>query len=298
MALILPGVMSARAASRRLNCLNNLRQLAIALLYYESQWGGYPPSSQCAGNFGIVGNNHCYSMQSLLLAGIEKNNLYNSINFLVPGTTISSANHANDTVIKTRVDVFICPADPVAISGPHAKNSYRANMGPCELCKEQGRGGFFFGRLGSLAEFTDGTSNTLLLAEKLTGTSQIGQFEADRDWLSLINSAPPVTAEQWISACQNIQQKSNPNWDSGATWLFPGGRYTWFFSSIPPNSTLTDCGVTHAGGVGVFGARSYHSGGVNASLGDGSVRFFKSSINPNVWRALGTRSNGEVLEAF
>jgi prepilin-type processing-associated H-X9-DG protein len=74
-----------------------------------------------------------------------------------------------------------------------------------------------------------------------------------------------------------------------------GGAFTYFYVATPPNSPIPDCGQIHNLGVGVFGARSQHPGGVNAALADGSVRWYRSEIDPGVWRALGTRNGGEIV---
>ncbi len=76
---------------------------------------------------------------------------------------------------------------------------------------------------------------------------------------------------------------------AGRTWLIGGAFYTTFFVAATPDSPVPDCGVTHDNGTGVFAARSYHSGGVNILIADGSVRYVRSGIAQSVWIAMGTR---------
>ena len=70
-------------------------------------------------------------------------------------------------------------------------------------------------------------------------------------------------------------------------------RYTDFFTAATPNSSIPDC--TTGIDTGIFAARSHHPGGVNASMADGSVRFFGNGIDPAVWHALGSRNGGDVV---
>ena len=82
------------------------------------------------------------------------------------------------------------------------------------------------------------------------------------------------------------------NRDAGRTWLIGIAGYTDFYTAATPNSPIPDCGYLGQG-TGIFAARSHHPGGVNASMADGSVRFFGNGIDPAVWHALGSRSGGE-----
>ena len=192
------------------------------------------------------------------------------------------------------VRIFLCPSDPygaVAQSGP---NSYRANMGICELCAEQGTGSFWTGRPGTLAGITDGLANTLAFSEKAIGSPWGGPYSAFRDWVPYVGVPVPNSGDQWLAACSRIANADNAQFDAGKSWLLYGGVYSWFYVSASPNSRVADCGLRHAGGTGIFAARSYHPGGVNASMADGSVRWYTSGTAPAVWRGLGTRSGGEI----
>jgi prepilin-type processing-associated H-X9-DG protein len=72
-------------------------------------------------------------------------------------------------------------------------------------------------------------------------------------------------------------------------------EYTGFTTAVTPNSFIADCGTESGDGAGVFAARSYHPGGVHAAMADGSVRSVANGVNPQVWRALGTRAKGELV---
>jgi prepilin-type processing-associated H-X9-DG protein len=101
--------------------------------------------------------------------------------------------------------------------------------------------------------------------------------------------------EEFVAICSRLTSAPIPRTDNGRMWLFSGGIYTLFFVSVPPNSPIPDCGTDNLNGRGVFAARSYHPGGVNAAMADGSVRWFASTIDEKTWRALGTRSGGEAV---
>ncbi|MEX1232361.1 MAG: DUF1559 domain-containing protein [Planctomycetaceae bacterium] len=96
-----------------------------------------------------------------------------------------------------------------------------------------------------------------------------------------------------------LPPSANPPHDSygGSSWLFGGWRHTWYNHIRTPNSPGWDC-ATGVGGGGAVTARSFHFGGVNIVLGDGSGRFVSDSIDLAVWRALASRKNGEVIGDF
>jgi prepilin-type processing-associated H-X9-DG protein len=108
-----------------------------------------------------------------------------------------------------------------------------------------------------------------------------------------------MTADDWLATCarggDDMAYRGERRCPSGRTWLTDGALCTAFFTAAPPNSPIPDCGVLTGRGEGNFAARSYHPGGVNAALADGSVRWFASSIATPVWRALGTRASGEIV---
>jgi prepilin-type processing-associated H-X9-DG protein len=145
-------------------------------------------------------------------------------------------------------------------------------------------------RILPLASFRDGLSNTLALSEKAVGSSSAAPYSPFRDWAFVPGSI--VTADEWLATCSVLRRVDHPQFESGHTWFFPNATRTAFFASAPPNSSIPDCG--RFGGDGIFAARSYHPGGVNAAMADGSVSFFTSSTDPLVWRSLGTRAGGDL----
>ena len=292
--LLLSAVHATREASRRVLCTNNLKQVILASQNYAVIWNGMPPGSMGTKLGPQRGNQ--FSLHCKLLPYLDLGALYAAINFSAPGVVYDNIVLANTTVRDSAVSIFVCPSDPEAKRTGGAV-SIRMNAGLCSVCPEAGTGVFVFERQTSLADYKDGTSHTLAFSEKAIGSDR-AFGAAFKDWA---RSSKPLsmraTADAWRSNC-NKQREVRRDWitDGGGTWLLGGARYTAFFVAGVPNDPIPDCGSTHMSGSGLFSARSYHPQGVNAAMIDGSVRFFQSSTNLGVWRALGTRGGGEITE--
>jgi prepilin-type processing-associated H-X9-DG protein len=119
-----------------------------------------------------------------------------------------------------------------------------------------------------------------------------------RDWVDvgLLPGHPGISPDDWLARCSALDsaQPNDAHLDSGRCWLLGGARYSTFFTSATPNTLIPDCGNAQMNGQGLFAARSYHPGGVNAAMADGSVHWFASTISLRVWRAIGTRAGAEV----
>ena len=142
----------------------------------------------------------------------------------------------------------------------------------------------------------DGLSNTLAFSEKPIGSGAGGKYSPFRDWVMVSWAGDPGPG-QWLTVCGQLSAADlvNAQFNEGATWMLPAPIYTTFYASAPPDSRVPDCG-TSSDGYGLSVARSYHPAGVNAAMADGSVRWFSSGINPQIWRALGTRTGGEIVD--
>jgi prepilin-type processing-associated H-X9-DG protein len=308
-ALLMPAVQAAREAARRASCANNLRQIGLALHEYEGDWGGFPPRP-VGGVSHPPGTETNFSVHSALLPFLEQTALFHAINFETRCLILSEVPPANSTAAATRVSTFLCPSDPGDSAGPYrdseawgakfpvayAPNNYRANAGPCSGClQDVGAFGVYVRRL---AEFTDGMSNTIAVSEKPIGSSS-GTYSPFRDWLHASYPHVPPTLDKpdiWVRICAAQTDSGRAVFGAGRTWMLNGAFYTYFHTSLPPNSLIPDCGHGGlAGGTGVFTARSYHPGGVNVVMADGSLHWFSSSTEIRAWRALGTCNGGETL---
>lgn len=313
MALLLPAVQAAREAASRTRCSNNLRQIGLALGNYEAAYASFPFL-----NVGLTGpptgaftGYGCFSVHVALLPYIEEQPLFSAVNFSRPGAyeiTMQSAadlSPANATVARTVVNVLLCPSDPAPASGSWAGTNYRTNMGTADRTQganvppeEALNGAFVSSEMMRPADFTDGLSRTVAFSEKARGAQGASFNKFTGYWFS---SAFYTTQEEMVAACRSLQG-TPPGFqnDTGMCWFLPFGRWTHYKHVTGPNSAVPDC----VGGWnnedpaihnGVFAARSYHPGGVHSLFADGHVRFVTDSIAIKTWRALGTRSGGEIV---
>ncbi|WP_435020145.1 DUF1559 domain-containing protein [Tundrisphaera sp. TA3] len=275
-ALLLPAVQAAREAARRIQCTNNLKQLGLALHNYHDTHGRFAPGSIAPAVTGAP--NYRQPFVSSLLPFLEQGNLSNSFNF-----NLSFETNANSTTRAARVAAYDCPSDQAVVFANNAgkvfdvKGNYGINWGQ-NVYSDQGLPAPFALNYGaSLAEITDGTSQTLLMTEIIQAPQPPG------DDISVIDRRGRVWSDQ--ASSHQVSAKLAPNSslpDYGACW--PGIK-------IPCNRNTGD-GPNH-----YIASRSKHPGGVNSLLADGSVRFIKDSISLPSWRALSSRAGGEVLSA-
>lgn len=283
--LLLPAVQKVREAAARMSCQNKLKQIGLALHNYHDQSGVLPPgqprgfyTSNWYGDplAGQVYNYDRSCWVGFVLPFLEQTAMYNQYQAgLAAGQSTVTAGYS--TVI---VSSFVCPSDPSSPKVSSLGQGFHTNYVTCVGSDYattsadpagRNRNGLFYGASTvKLVNITDGTSNTLMVSELLqnqdTGTHDI----RGRIWNS----------------------------------IHAGTEFTTLY---PPNSTVGDNPMGYC--VAKVGApcasssvlnaytlaRSNHTGGVNACLADGSVRFYTNSVTPSTWLALGTRANGEVL---
>jgi prepilin-type N-terminal cleavage/methylation domain-containing protein/prepilin-type processing-associated H-X9-DG protein len=184
-ALLLPAVQSAREAARRIQCTNNLKQLALALHNYISATNVAPPGVVNTTTYpgtappGSLATWTAWSAQALLLPYVEQGPLYNAANFNwnCCYTPTKGNNRTNTTVYNTRIASFLCPSD--ALAGQQNINSYQGCIGDSTI--QYPTGGITTGifqvydptkrqcQSVTLAAITDGTSNTIAFGEGLVG---------------------------------------------------------------------------------------------------------------------------------
>lgn len=313
-ALLLPAVQEAREAGRRTSCSNNLKQFGLALHNFHDLHGNFPP-----GMVDDNGNNVGWGMS--LLPFIEQLALADQINVVFEGTTPNGTNppaimllketlnHPNvdswttgtpesgqpwdvrmpqmQPLLKQVLPTFICPSSPLPKkdNDGYGASSYVGNMGnevlaissfSCGNPAATIQNGALFNaasnvntRVTSLRLITDGTSNVLFLGE--------------------------------IGKSSNVDPGRI---SSGSFPLWAGGNNSGGCTVLSGHLRLIDV-TTYLNRKGVPGAAhpdysdysfgSFHRGGANFTLGDGSVRYLPSTISPNVYKALGARDDGEVV---
>jgi prepilin-type N-terminal cleavage/methylation domain-containing protein/prepilin-type processing-associated H-X9-DG protein len=338
-ALLLPAVQAAREAARRSQCTNNLKQMGLAAMNFESSNSNLPPGMGPVPRIGSVGGRA--TPVALILQYMEQSATYGAFNFDFSMNTFG-AGTANDTAQRQIVSAFICPSDP-SVSKLNAGAgtelgyvNYFSSIGATAAMElgstfafqdsDSTRAGIFnFNDLNrSAPQFLDPPTNTQInpayrkvpgvtLAQITDGTSNTGLFAETKRGIATANLASDLPIESLLNVYilsgvnfSQVQKQTPPV--SCAT--FPGTRIRYrgqqYYRSLPqnnyyshtiaPNYNKWDCG-TDSFVESHTAARSYHPGGVNVSFCDGSVRFIKDSINLKTWWALGTRAGGEVVSA-
>lgn len=289
-------------SARRSECASHLRQFGLALHQYSTTWDCFPAAALDA-HSGIPKNFYCvflFSPHTALLPFLEQPAIHSEINFSCSALSLNelpTASPANLSVVSRSISLFVCPSEPDDLPG---SVSYRT----CSGYYQPGSGykGVFTNvRPAKLSSIRDGLSSTIAMSEKPLGSNSARDFRPFSDSVLTSEFGRHPEPWEWVSICGRLGPNSlnNPNllWlDAGRTWLLPGGRYTAFFTVAPPNTPVIDCGSPAFIGLGQFAARSYHPGGVNGLMSDGSVHWFQSGISFAVWSALGTRGGSEAVQ--
>ena len=264
-ALLLPAVQAAREAARRAQCTNNLKQIALAVLNYESSIGAYPPAMLCNG--GNIG----YSSLVRICPYLEQNALYNATNF-----SVAFFDPSNWTIPGVALSAFFCPSDPSGFQtnaglefGPppfqEAHTHYSGCVGPWNafnlVANQFGQlstdpqlnryvlGAIIPGGGVTIASVTDGTSNTIMYSENGQG---------------VFTTTTQGYIHPWSGGDPNslsLEARFQPNW----------ARHYSDTDRRPVEQALTTWAV--------LDAISFHPGGVNAGFCDGSVHFLKDTIS-------------------
>ena len=335
-ALLLPAVQSAREAARRAQCVNNLKQIGLALANYESAVGSYPPGAITyqESPMNCVVKPRTYSFFDLILPYMESQPTYNAVNFSFPagGVTENGWPHGgatNRTAFITQIPSYVCPSDgqetPYQLSqSPNGYNqtSYGGMAGTFDIwhwycgcptsppyggscpaannTEIQSDGMFMKNYTYKISSVRDGLSNTIYVGEACryrNDPDSVMMFYSRMGWWA---TSLPGTSRP--SVLFSPIPRINANFVVGDEAAYPGQISvtgdvdSWLFVSTPDYRQL-----------GQFGFRSQHPGGANFAMGDGSVRFIKETIdmgspvyanlNIGVYRKLSTIGKGEVISS-
>jgi prepilin-type N-terminal cleavage/methylation domain-containing protein len=289
---LLPAVQKVREAAARMSCSNNLKQMGLAAHNHHDTRGHLPPG---VGYYPLVGDSFgTYHFH--LLEYLEQGNLYRaalgSVPFPPPHGPRTVHFPGNNNVYSQSVRTFLCPSDPSVEPGGVVKVDgvvfgaacYAPNglvSGQTSPPGPQGRTRF--------AEITDGTSNTILHAEKYARCSTPALPPALGDggmaWAYCTSvlfpwQPPPMTtppkAFQPGFAIAALAARGAPN------AVGPGSKF-----QVQPSPYLGNCDPTRAA--------TAHPGGILVGLADGSVRSLAPGVSGATWWAAVTPSGGEVL---
>jgi prepilin-type N-terminal cleavage/methylation domain-containing protein/prepilin-type processing-associated H-X9-DG protein len=287
--LLLPAVQKVRTAAARVKCSNNLKQWGLAMHAFHDATGTLPFGGRNKNADGSTtpgaGQRNTWVPQ--LWPYVEQTALasdYKLDNNFTDTTT------SNLSLTRVQVPIYACPSDPSAggTGGTNARvrGNYAVNWGPVEYRKATGTPEAVapFGwtdyqsenkpRRSKFAEFTDGTTNTLLMSESIMLPGEIAN-----DWRgdifneqgnNMFMTVTPPNAAAYDTA-RTPYCTSRP--DLGLGCILSGTNFRNYY----------------------FAARSRHTGGVNALLGDGSVRFFLEQITPATWKELSTMQSGNPV---
>jgi len=300
-ALLLPAVQAAREAARRTQCVNNLKQMGLALHNYHDVIGSFPPAGMTG--YTNSGGWAPFSAHSYLLPFLEQAPLYNSINFLILADPVENPGSVNTTAKFIKINSFVCPSD----TSPIARNTYGASVGTAGR-RDNSNGVFQFGPapLG-IKDVTDGTATTIAFTEFIGGTNNTALKDVTQPYTGGGTSwdGNPATmraqVDAQIQACDAVYQTNSNQWGtSGIYWMDGGFHYTIINTVLTPNAQHADCRKGCAGCApepDVFStARSRHRGGVNVCMTDGTVKFVSETVDRNIWWAAGTRNGNEPVD--
>lgn len=300
-ALLLPAVQAAREAARRSQCTNNLKQLALSFHNYHDVYLKFP-----AYQYPVAGTNSWegHGALTMILPYIEQTTIFDKIDF-----TKRWDDGYHTPYRQTKIPAFVCPSDVpypnqayggtnYGVSGGATKNFYSSGS------PSAGSGAFVRWLETPMAAITDGTSNTILIAEFLHGDDNGGMKTIKRDFTYQLNLATtefPTAAEiETAGAACDTTLDSWQQSNAGRDWMasFPG--HIAVNMVAPPNWKHTNC--CDGGGFGyacdrngIVPARSLHPNGVVVGVADGSTRFISQTVDLVAYQRLGARGDGNPV---
>lgn len=327
--MLLPAVQSVRAAARRVTCANNLRQIALSVHNFESAHRRFPVNQIGAGlpnGSGGYGSGF-YSWLVQVLPQIEQGNLQDAFDLRISngdGASYKmSDTHPNAMAASTLVPTFICPSDTpnrnnslILGSANPAPSSYAGNAGwpsyATGYSGERSSPGSYNGAIPlvhpsepvswhvnkiGMHSFSDGTSNTALISERLiqsgNSASEINNGDQRLRSLHILERSEtlPEIVDQMSSSHAHVYESAHigRSWSSGSPLVAPT-----YMHVQTPNALIGHYNTSMDEGDFVVAASSEHTGGVNLAMVDGSVRFVADSVSREVWWAVGSRDDGRT----
>ncbi|GAA4423384.1 DUF1559 domain-containing protein [Bremerella cremea] len=306
-ALLLPAVQQAREAARRMECQNKLKQLGLALHNHHDTFGHFPKKGRLPGPYyervgGMV----------VLLPYLEQNALAEQIKN--HGLATPPTPWDNFAPFKVRLEAFICPSDAgssdAIISNGNAPNNYRFSIGDSYrdvYTPDNPHRGLFDDRVEKdFSSITDGTSNTLMMAERSTGTTAKLVMQGQATSIAFLTD--PTVCRDSVSTTNRNEYAGGASNRAAQRWNDRLPAFSAISTVLPPNSPSCWTGTNENTDDSIISPTSYHPGGVNGLLCDASVRFLPETIDTGdltqpevasgaspygIWGALGSINGGE-----
>lgn len=322
--LLLPAVQAAREAARRMQCSNNVKQLALSMHNYHDAHKTFPRNQVQVGSdvwLSLSGGNFS------ILPYIEQTALYEQ-GMSVVSAQIGGQIYHNDkwgqlsNWMNNKLASHVCPSSPAAPTreasaygwgGPGSNyawctgSSADANWGGANM------NGIIAAQVSRrMGDVSDGLSNTILVSEILSGSNASGSagrypydiFYTNDSLFNFVDRNFPSQAEIDAIGESARNSPSGVRSNGGTLWAWYPSAQTSFNAATPPNwrypSAGGGCcpGGAHDWNNGLIGARSKHTGGVNTGLGDGSVQFISDGVNLLTFQRLGNARDGQVTGEY
>ena len=318
-ALLLPAVQAAREAARRMQCTNNLKQINLALHTYVDQVGAYP----YAGGFGNGGKG--WGWLPMILPQLEQGALFNTINFSDSCDCVGAS-----TVRRVVINTFFCPSDPNAgtlsndrntpsvacFAGDSTRDNTALNRQNGMLNNYTGSYGDGYNnspnspydtagaslRYGCGGCNASGSNAETAAADCQSPTGAYGSGRNHRglfDYRSMSSAVSIASITDGLSNTFALGEVASVTRSQSSVWYSATGATNG--TCLPMNwtlqKTLSDPAYANANSWSGRGFSSFHSGGSNFGMADGSVRFVKQTVDQRTYNALGSRAGGEVISS-
>ena len=297
-ALLLPAVQQAREAARRSTCKNSLKQIGLALHNYHDTHRTFPPGAVWygVGTAPTDGRNVSWGTTWVVqvLPFMDQAPLYNQYNMLLPAQGANS--NTSNSVLQAKIPILRCPSQPGVdqylltqpVDGNFSKITYAGSVGAGSTLtiadyNNNARRGIFsaIAQNGAkIRDITDGTSNTIMLGEIVTGT----------------NTGDDKGAWGWCTGALFSGRTSAGILTPNTNQVYDGTPYASNDTSNKDFNRRNNPDLTGAGSGQA--ARSFHVGGVHVALADGAVRFISENIDQTTYLNLMAISDGNVIGEF
>jgi prepilin-type N-terminal cleavage/methylation domain-containing protein/prepilin-type processing-associated H-X9-DG protein len=313
-ALLLPAVQSAREAARRAQCVNNLKQIGLAVHQYHDANNTFPPGQLLYMNYQDL------SALLALLPYLEQQPLYSAFNqadvYVLTGVGPAlPAYPPNTTAARVQVATLLCPSDFNRLTNPEGHSNYCGNSGstPDSANTITFSNGPFVGppldnylgcHVFRFRDVRDGLSQTACFSEKVLGIGFQDAYDPGTPtstYFQVGGLADVSNTPAYYQMCSAAVQNSTPlvanAQPTGFYWARGYLSDTRYTHIMTPNMQSCEVGGPFNGERGAMTAGSRHPGMVNMLKCDGSVAGIKNSIAPATWWALGTMTGSEVISA-